>query len=91
MKEIIAWSGSSGFCDNESVGKCEWMWCDVVRRSVPDLKLAICPFPFKGWKVRWSCQRVDDVGGWTGGRREDFGKGRPHAPSTSGANSDVGM
>ena len=29
--------------------------------------------------------------GWTGGRGEDFGEGRPHAPSTPGANSDVGV
>ena len=55
-----------------------------------DLKLPICPFSFKAWKVWQRGERIENVSGrldW----QEGFGEGRPHAHPTSGADGDVGV
>ena len=57
-------------------------------------KLTICAFTLKGGKVWWCDEWINDVAGWTvRGRRwgKSFGKGGPHATSTSRAEGDVGM
>ncbi len=53
-------------------------------------KLPICSFSFERWKVRWGNEGIDDIGGWLDGE-EGFCGGRPHAPSASGTDGDVGV
>ena len=53
-------------------------------------KLPICSFSFERWKVWWGNEGIDDIGGWLDGG-EGFCEGRPHAPSASGADGDVGV
>ena len=55
-----------------------------------NFKLSICPFSFKRWKVRWGDEGIDGVGGWFDGG-DGFCDSRPHAPSASGADGDVGV
>ena len=63
----------------------------MLRRRVDDLKLAIGPFPLKGWKVWWSEEGVDGFVSWPGGRGNGFGNGRPHATSASRTDGDIGV
>ena len=59
--------------------------------SVDDFELTVCSFSFKGWKVGWCGKRINNNVDVFGGGGECFRDGRPHAPSASGADGDVGV
>ena len=59
--------------------------------SVDDFELTVCSFPFKGWKVGWRGKRINNNVDVFGSGGESFCDSRPHAPSASGTDSDVGV
>ena len=59
--------------------------------SLDDFELTVCSFPFKGWKVGWCDKRINNNVDVFGSGGECFRDSRPHAPSASGADGDVGV
>ena len=63
----------------------------VARGGVDDFELTICSFSFERWKVGWCGKWINNDIDVFGGGGECFRDGRPHAPSASGADGDVGV
>ena len=61
--------------------------------GVDYFELTICSFTFKGWKVGWCGEWIDNELNASGGGLwgECFRDGRPHATSASGTDGDVGV
>ena len=63
----------------------------VARGGVDDFELTICSFTFERWKVGWRGKWINNDIDVSGGGGECFRDGRPHAPSASGTDGDVGV